>query len=252
MLRRQISRFFGRFERGFVVHNLIEVSKSAILHNVELFEGLGGHKVIPVLKANAYGHGIKQVAEALKGRKLPYIAVDGYFEALRIRAVSKQPVLVMGAIRPENFQRMRYDNFAFVVGDEATIRALGKTGKKIKVHLEANTGMNRYGAMPDEMTRLTKLILEYKNLTLEGVMSHLADADGEDPRTVTDAVNSFDRCVEAVRTAGASPTLLHVAQTAGSVSAQSKYANAMRLGIGLYGINPFAKGYHLHDRLKDL
>ncbi len=250
MFKGHIYKLFRKFERGFAVHNRIEVSRAAILHNVGLFAGLSGLEVIPVLKGNAYGHGIRQVAQALKGTKLPYIAVDGYFEALRVREVSKQPVLVMGAILPQNFKNLRYDNFAFVVGDETAIHALGKTGKKVKVHLEANTGMNRYGARLDEITRLTKLILNYKNLTLEGVMSHLADADGEDPITVTEAVEGFDRCVELVREAGASPTILHVAQTAGSVSAKSKYANAMRLG--LYGINPFEKGYRHHQALKGL
>lgn len=251
-LRKRVGGFLGFFERGFATHNRIEVSRSAILHNVDLFERLNGKQVIPVLKGNAYGHGIRQVAEALKGRKLPYIAVDGYFEALRVREVSKQPVLVMGAIRPENFKRLKCDNFAFVVADEATIRALGNTGKKVKVHLEANTGMNRYGAKPDEMTKLTKLILSYKNLTLEGVMSHLADSDGDDPATVDIAVENFDKCVEQVRTAGGNPTILHVAQSAGSLKAKSKYANAMRLGIGLYGINPFPRGHGSHKVLKGL
>lgn len=252
LLRKRLNQFLERFEREFAVHNRIEVSRPALLHNVDLFERLSGKQVIPVLKGNAYGHGIRQVAGALKGKKLPYIAVDGYFEALRVREVSKQPVLVMGAIRPENFKRLKYDNFAFVAADEATIRALGNTGKKVKVHLEANTGMNRYGAKPDEMTKLTKLILSYKNLTLEGVMSHLADADGEDPATVAEAVGRFDRCVELVREAGASPTILHIAQTAGSLKAKSKHANAMRLGIGLYGINPFPRGHQLNSVLKDL
>ncbi len=252
LLRKQADKFFQRFKKKFAVHNRIEVSRSAILHNVDLFEELSGKQVIPVLKGNAYGHGIKQVAEALKGRKLPYIAVDGYFEALRIRAVSKQPVLVMGAIKPENFKMLGHVNLAYVVGDEETVHGLGKTGKKFKVHLECNTGMNRYGAQPDEMTKLTKLILSYKNLTLEGVMSHLADSDGDDPATVNIAVENFDKCVEAVRAAGGKPTILHVAQTAGSVKAKSKYANAMRLGIGLYGINPFPKNHAVHATLKDL
>ncbi len=252
LLRKQLEKLLKTFERGFAVHNRIEVSRSAILHNVDLFVGLSGMQVIPVLKANAYGHGIKQVAEALKGRKVPYIAVDGYFEALRIRAVSNQPVLVMGAIKPENFKKLGHVNLAYVVGDEEAVHALGKTGKKFKVHLECNTGMNRYGARPDEMTKLTKLILSYKNLTLEGVMSHLADSDGEDPATVDLAVESFDKCVEEVRAAGGNPTILHVAQTAGSLRAKSKYANAMRLGIGLYGINPFPKNHAMHRKLKGL
>lgn len=251
-IRSSIDNFLRRLEKDYTTHSRIEVSRAAILHNLDLFEELSGKAVIPVLKGNAYGHGVALVAKALKSRKLPYIAVDGYFEALRIRQVSSQPVLVMGAILPENYKRMKYDNFAFVVHDEASIRALGKTGRRIKVHLEANTGMNRYGAKPDEMHSLAKLILSYKNLSLEGVMSHLADSDGDDPATVNVAVEQFDRCVETVRAAGANPTMLHIAQSAGSLKAKSKYANTIRLGVGLYGINPFPRGHAQYAQLKDL
>jgi alanine racemase len=252
LLRKQIDALLKRFEKDFATHNRIEVSRSAILHNVDLFAGLSGKQVIPVLKGNAYGHGIAIVAKALKGKKLPYIAVDGYFEALRVREVSNQPVLIMGAIKLENFKRLKYDNFAFVVQDTETIKALGQTGKRINVHLECNTGMNRYGAGQDEVEALTKLVLSYKNLTLEGLMSHLADSDGEDPITVDTAVDSFDKNVELVQTLGADPTILHVAQTAGSVKAKSKYANTVRLGIGLYGVNPFSEEHPLHKNLKAL
>lgn len=241
-----------RFEKDFATHNRIEVSRSALAHNLNLMADHAGLPAIPVLKGNAYGHGIAQVALALKEQSLPYIAVDGYFEALRIREVSRQPVLVMGAILPENFARLKHDRFAFVVSDAATIHALGRTGRRVNVHLECNTGMNRYGARPDELAKLAELILSYKNLTLEGVMSHLADSDGDDPATVDTAVGQFDAGVEAVRAAGARPTLLHVAQTAGSLKARSKYANAFRLGIGLYGINPFPREHQLHDTLRGL
>jgi len=251
-IRSSIDALLRKLEKEYVTHNRIEVSRSAILHNLNLFETMNGQSAIPVLKGNAYGHDITLVAKALKGYKLPYIAVDGYFEALRIREVSNQPVLVMGAILPENYKHMKYDNFAFVVHDEASIKALGKTGKRIKVHLEANTGMNRYGVKPDEMLALTKLILAHKNLTLEGIMSHLADSDGKDPVTVDTAVAQFDACVETVRKAGAKPTLFHIAQTAGSLKSQSKYANAFRLGIGLYGINPFPQNHPLRIQLRGL
>lgn len=250
-VRKNIDSLLRKFEREFATHNLIEVSRSALLHNVDLFADLGGKQVIPVLKANAYGHGIELVATALKERRLPYIAVDGYFEALRIREVSDQPVLVMGAILPENYARMKYDNFAFVVQDEATIHALGKIGKRVKVHVECNTGMNRYGAKPDDAVRLARRIQQYPNLQLEGVMSHLADADGDDPATVDRAVDQFDACVEAVRAIGANLTMVHVAQSAGSFKARSKYATMMRLGIGLYGINPFPRDHALYAKLRN-
>ncbi len=251
-VRKQVDIFLRSFEKEYATHNLIEVSRTALLHNFDLFSNLTGKQVIPVLKSNAYGHGIEQVAIALKDREFPYIAVDGYFEALRVHEVSRQPVLVMSAILPENYSRMKYDKLAFVVGDETTIHAIGKTGKRVSLHLECNTGMNRYGAEPKDVSKLTKLILGYKNLNLEGVMSHLADSDGKDPTTVDDAVDRFDDCVEAVRAAGATPTLLHVAQSAGSLKAQSKYANSVRIGIGLYGVNPFRQHHMLHQKLKQL
>jgi alanine racemase len=251
-IRKTIDTFLRQFEKSYTTHNRIEVSRSALLHNLDLFAHLSDMTIIPVLKGNAYGHGIPLVAEALKGRSLPYVAVDGYFEALQIREVSNQPVLIMGAILPENYSRIKYDKFTFVVDNEASIHALGKTGKSIKVHLECNTGMNRYGAKPEEIAEFARLILRYENLTLEGVMSHLADSDGDNPETVNRAVEQFDACVDIVREMGAHPTILHIAQSAGSIKAHSKYANTVRLGIGLYGINPFPPEHRLHDRLKDL
>lgn len=251
-LRKNISTLIGRMEKDFKTQNRVEVSASALLSNVDFFAEKTNKNIIPVLKGNAYGHGIEHVARVLRGRKLPYIAVDGYFEALRIREVSPQPVLVMGAIAPENFAQLKYDNFAFVVGDMQTIDALGKTGKHVNVHLECNTGMNRYGARPADMTALTERIMGYKNLTLEGVMSHLADSDGDDAATVDAAVQKFDECVEAIRMAGASPTMIHVAQSAGSMKARSQYADTIRLGIGLYGINPFPPDHALYHSLDGL
>ncbi|HUB93582.1 MAG TPA: alanine racemase [Verrucomicrobiae bacterium] len=250
-IRKDIDTLLRKLEKEFVTHNLIEISRSALLHNLDTFTTLSGKQVLPVLKGNAYGHGIELVATALKERGFPYIAVDGYFEALRIREVSNQPILIMGAILPENFANLKYDNFAFVVQDEATVEALGKTGRRVKVHIECNTGFNRYGTQPDEVVKLVRLIQKYQNLELEGVMSHLADADGNDPSTVDIAVSTFDACVEAIRATGADPSLLHIAQSAGSLKAQSKYANAIRLGIGLYGINPFPKTHTLHARLQN-
>jgi alanine racemase len=249
-IRKNIDTLLKRFEKEYSVHNHIEVSRSAILHNIDTFKQLTKLQIIPVLKGNAYGHGIITATTALKGYKLPYIAVDGYFEALRIREVSNQPVLVMGAILLQNFTRMKYDNFAFVVQDEATIHALGKTKKPINVHLECNTGMNRYGASSTEIEKLVGVILHYKNLTLEGVMSHLADSDGDNPKTVDTAVAIFDACVEKIQKVGANPTIIHVAQSAGSLKVHSKYANTIRLGIGTYGINPFPKNHALHEKLQ--
>ncbi len=251
-LRHHANHLLKNLERPFVPYNRIEVSRSALRHNLQLMRQLSGLPVIPVLKGNAYGHGLALVAEALKHESVPYLAVDGYFEALRVREVTKQPVLIMGMIRPENFAALKYQNFTFVVQDAATIEALGRTGRAIKIHLEVNTGMNRYGSRPQELAQLTRLTVAYPNLHLEGVMGHLADSDGTTAATIEAAVAAFEGGVAAVRGAGGSPSLLHLAQTAGSVVARTPMATATRMGIGLYGLNPFPPNHPHHGDLARL
>src|SRR5580704_5537897 len=133
MLSNRINSTLRHFQRGFITQNDIFVSGPHLRQNMEIFSQLTGKQIIPVLKGNAYGHGIDNVAKALNGLKFPYIAVDGYFEALRVRSVSRQPVLILGSINPPNFAKLRFDNYAFLVQDEATIKALGHISKKVKV-----------------------------------------------------------------------------------------------------------------------
>lgn len=253
-LRASINKQLKRFEKEMVVYNTISVSRSALLHNFDFYARLSpGGMVIPVLKANAYGHGLEQVAEILQERHFPYIAVDGYFEGLRIHEASKQPVLVMGAIDPRNFASINPKNFAFVLHDKTTLKAMMATGKKYKVHLEIETGMGRHGIRPDELASFLTLIKGAKKLHVEGVMTHLADADNPRSKKHVELQTArFDKAVEQVREAGFSPKYLHIAQSAGSVKVRSRYANTLRVGIGLYGITPLEKSDKSAARLDAL
>ena len=248
----RLNKLIGRNQ--FATHNRIEVSADALRHNIELMHSITQQQVIPVLKANAYGHGIAQVAQALNHMTPPimYVAVDGYHEALQVRKVSRLPVLIMGKIKPANFKSMRLDDFAFVVSDAQTIQALAAVGRRIAVHLELNTGMNRYGATQAEALELAKQIKQSPSLELAGVMSHLADSDGSDQATIDEAVDRFDAWVASIEALVGTIPHRHIAQTAGSVRAHSRTANAIRLGIGLYGINPFAKDHPARMLLQGL
>ncbi|MBW3538547.1 alanine racemase [Candidatus Parcubacteria bacterium] len=242
-----------RFETGFQTLNRLEVSRQAILNNFDLIQSLNpGQAVIPVLKSNAYGHGLAQVAEILRARRFPYLAVDGYFEALRVRQLSRQPVLVMGYINPANYRYMRCGEFTFVVHDVESIRALGETGQAVRIHLEVNTGMNRYGASPPDLPGLLSLIKAFPRLKLEGVMSHLADADNADNSYTDEQLARFKAAVQHIAAAGFRPSLIHLAQTAGSTKVKPGWCNAVRLGIGLYGVNPLDRLDRHHSDLERL
>ncbi len=252
--RSSVAQKLQHFEKEFAVFNNIYISRSAILHNFDLLSQLSpGGMVIPVLKSNAYGHGLEQVTTILKDRKMPYIAVDGYFEGIHIHEISKQPVLVMGSINSVNYANIKPKGYAFVLHDIESLKAIGATNKPFTVHIEIETGMGRHGVRIDELPEFLNQIKNYKNLYIEGVMSHLADADN--PVTadhVTKQTQRFDQAVEMVIAAGFKPKYIHIAQSAGSTKTESKYANTLRTGIALYGISPLESTDSVADKLQSL
>ncbi len=252
--RSSISNKIKLFEKKFDVYNNIYISRSAILNNFDIFTKLSpGGFVIPVLKSNAYGHGLQQITEILKARRFPYVAVDGYFEGLKIHEMSKQPVLVMGAIKNSNYDGINPRGYAFVVHDIDSVRSIGQTKKKFLIHIELETGMGRHGVRIDELNDLLNEIKKYKNIIIDGAMTHLADADN--PKSVKHVnlqTSRFDIGVKMIIDAGFNPKYIHIAQSAGSVKVKSKYANSLRIGIAMYGITPLELNDKLANKLHDL
>jgi alanine racemase len=240
--------------RHYQALNYITIHKDNVLHNVRLLKRRHpGMHIVPVLKANAYGHGLREIARILNDAPCPLLAVDGYFEAGKIRFITTHRILVLGYVLPSNVPLLDTKRCSFVVQDQAVLEAFGHLGKPVKVHLEINTGMNRLGIMPDEVQSYLTALKQFSNLELEGVMTHLADADNEiDDRYTERQVELFDACMADILAAGFMPKYVHIAQTAGSTKARSRYANAIRLGIGLYGINPLTEKDSRHDSLGEL
>lgn len=219
--------------------NRIEVSGSALRHNLALVRSQHpGFEVWPVLKGNAYGHGISQVARALAADS-SMLVVDGYHEAQQVHAVTNQHVLVMGYIHPSNVRLLGTRRCSYVVQDQAGLQAFAALDKPLNIHLELNTGMNRLGLAPAELEGYLKVLASYPKLHLEGVMTHVADADNPSSNEASHRQQTvFDEQVGRILAAGFRPRFIHIAQTAGSTKVVSRYANAIRLGIGTYGINP--------------
>ena len=241
MLRRTIKQLLHQASRNnYRPLNRIELSRQRLLDNVALVQRQHpDYVVIPVLKGNAYGHGIQAVATILRDSPVQWLAVDGYFEAAQIRDWCPQRLLVLGHVRPENVGLLDIKRCSFVVQDIDGLRALGRLRKPVRIHVELNTGMNRLGLQPHELAAYLDELHKYPNLELEGVMSHLADADNPDDDSFTALqAKRFDNQVEQILQAGFTPRIIHLANTAGSTHKLSRYANALRLGIGTYGLNP--------------
>ncbi len=251
MLHKLADKLLNR--RKYRTLNRVELSRAAALHNVALLQSQHpGFQIIPVLKSNAYGHGLKQMTEILNGASCDLLAVDGYFEAAQIRRITNHRILVLGYIDPANVRLLDTKRCSFVVQDEAGLRAFGNLHRKVRVHLELNTGMNRLGLGAHELDDYLKTLRQYPHLALEGVMSHLADADNPNDALTRQQVREFDAAVEQIQAQGFRPKHVHIAQTAGSTKAQSKYANALRLGIGLYGVSPLVAADKKAGELREL
>lgn len=235
--------------RKFKTLNQIELSGPNLINNFNLIQSKHPNfQIIPVLKSNAYGHGITQIGRLLNLVKCKMIAVDGYFEALELSKISNHKILVMGYIDKANFNILKLKKYSFVIQSADDLISLGKLDKRVNIHLELNTGMNRLGLQPDELNHYLKTLQRFPKIKLEGVMTHLADADNINNSFTKKQLKSFDSAVEYILNKGLKPKYIHIAQTAGSAKIDSRYANAIRLGIGLYGVNPLASSdNHFND-----
>lgn len=219
--------------------NIIRLRKRVLLENLEYLQTIQPQAAIfPVLKSNAYGHGLKQVVRMLRHANVPYIAVDSYPEYVVVKKHCDIPVLVMGETLLENYRKFDFKKATFCVYNIWTIRHLGRMDKPIKIHLFFNTGMNREGVQEDELPGLIKELQSHPNLILEWVMSHFFDADELYESTLTDQVARFKRMYYKVLDAGFTPERRHIGNSAAIFKINDEFFNAYRPGIALYGYNP--------------
>ena len=142
----------------------IEIHAGNLLGNLQLFKNITGSKIMFVVKANAYGHGLREVIQITKASPLiDHYAVDSLAEALTIRSLqSQKPVLVLGWTDPEELTELVANGFETVVPSDEHFRLLKRISKKLKrkalIHLKIETGTNRLGIDPEKAVSLLAAI----------------------------------------------------------------------------------------------
>jgi alanine racemase len=230
----------------------VRIFREAIIHNLHEFQAKYGMGIAPVLKSNAYGHGLVEVARIVEKEKLPFLCVDSYFEALILRNEKiASPLLILGYTPIENILGSSLKNTTFaIMGVEQLKEIVSQLTSPQKFHLEIDTGMHRHGIMPSELPEVFGMLSQNKNIKIEGLFTHFADA--ETPGSSLTATQ-IGRWQEAVKLAGkALPDLkyFHGGGTTGGFYASEMEMNALRLGIGLYGVNVSQDKLDLHPALQ--
>lgn len=222
-------------------YNRAEYDTEALRHNFRLVRELvGSRKIMAAVKANGYGMGVMPLVNILREEGVDYLAVAVIDEALALRAKEVDlPILVLGAIPPQDLAKAVYNDititiFSFDCAMMADFLG-GQMGKKVKVHIKLDSGMHRLGFLPtEESLGMIKVICEMPNLEVEGIFSHLAQADCDEAFTRAQ-ISVFKEAVERLSAAGVDIPLKHLANSAAILDYPDTYWDMVRPGILLHG-----------------
>lgn len=231
---------------------IIEIRKSALIKNVSSLVKYINRKskktkICAIIKSNAYGHGLVQVAEILNTlKKIEFFGVTSIEEAVILRECGiKKRILLLGSIYPfENFKEIIHYNITPTIASISVMKEfykyLRKVNKKVRFHLKIDTGMGRIGILPESVL---KFIEEYKkldNLFCEGVYTHFSSA-AEDREYTMYQLKQFENVYNILVSYNIKPKYLHTANSAASILYPETHFNLIRPGLVVYGLKPFTK-----------
>jgi alanine racemase len=225
-----------------------EISLSALRHNFTVLKKLAkGSEVLPVVKANAYGHGAVQASKAFIQAGAKFLAVAFVQEGVELRKAGiRVPILVLTPTLPPEIPALLQNKLIPQVSSLEGAKQISKEAQKlglsdVKVHVKIDTGMARVGFRPFEALQAVEEIQKVPRITVEGVYTHLATADWTDPVYAWKQITLFRQALEKLERSGIH-LATHVANSAALMTyyPQSK-GTWVRPGIALYGLYPNSK-----------
>jgi len=197
--------------------------------------------VMPVVKADAYGHGAAAVARRLIAEGAPRLAVAYVEEGVELRQAGiAAPIVVLAAFGHGQEPTLATHRLTPVVSTPRTLdgvlQAFSDAGDPMPVHLKVDTGMRSLGFEPDAFLQAATILAATRGITLEGVMTHLAAAD-EDADVTARQLDLFDEAVAALHARGIHPPFVHACNSAGLAFFRPTHT-LVRPGLLLYGIPP--------------
>jgi len=230
-----------------------EVDLKAIAHNVRALRKITSPKarLMVVVKADAYGHGVLQVTRQALENGADVLAVARLNEGIQLRKAGFDvPILIFGYTPPKHAKKLVEFDLAQTVWSLKTAEALSAavaSGRPIKVHLKVDTGMGRLGLLPDcfrnasdtkTALREVESIASLSGLELEGVYTHFAAADSADKSYAKKQFEIFLDFLDQLRKAGLTIPVHHAANSAALIDMPETHLDLVRPGISIYGLYP--------------
>lgn len=241
-------------------HTWIALCREAIAHNVRLFRQHVGPDVrllVPV-KANAYGHSIREMAPALVEAGVDWLGVHSLPEAIEVQDTGIQaPVLIVGYVPFAGLKEVVTRGFHLTVSTwetaEAMARAAAELGMIGRVHIKIETGTNRQGVRQRELQILARFVVDSPHLSLEGCSTHFANIeDTTDHTYALGQLANFQTEIDALAAHDIAPKLCHTACSAAAMLFKETHFDMVRTGIAMYGLWPSRETFvSLHQDNRD-
>ena len=195
-----------------------------------------------VVKADAYGHGLRQIAALLMQSGTDIFGVANLNEARDIRAVGRGwPILMLGACLPDEIERAVKDNVMPTLSTISEARHFSRTAKKLNrtvtAHVKVDTGMGRLGVPTSEAPQLIESISSLPNITIAGLYTHYSSAESDALLSCTQRT-CFHQLLDKLKAAGHSFEYIHMNNSAGLLHEQKSKHNLARPGLLVYGVLP--------------
>lgn len=223
-----------------------EVSLAAIAHNLGVVRALVAEdrptspKVFAVVKADAYGHGVVPVARALESAGADGLCVALVEEGLELRdAGVSLPILVMSGLYGAGLGAAIDAGLTPVIHDASQLSALAAVRLPVRVHIKVDTGMGRLGITLPSLPSLLEAIAGMPLVNVEGLMTHLANADCDDAEFTAVQLSRFDEARSMCARFRIRPVVVHAAASAAAFRMPEARLDLVRVGVALYGVAPF-------------
>jgi UDP-N-acetylmuramoyl-L-alanyl-D-glutamate--2,6-diaminopimelate ligase len=242
--RRVVQDFFLSAKK-YLSRAWLEVNLKTLTENFQLiFKDKPDHlKVLVVVKDNALGHGVLDVAGAAVDAGADYLGVACLSEALTVRkSFEKIPLLVFGERSEDEIPICVQHNISIQIQSvqqaELVGRISGENGKRTRVHLKVDTGMGRYGIAVDEAVDAFSQIARMEGIHAEGIMTHFAQADEADKTYANAQWQKFQDVLSGLEKKKLLPPLIHACNSGGYLDLPHAHGNMVRIGILPTGVYP--------------
>ncbi len=219
----------------------IEIDEKALINNAEQFQALlpDGCRLMPAVKANAYGHGAVRVSRILQSIGIDDFCVASAEEGIELREAGiKGQILVLGYTHPRLFPELEHYELTQTVVDSAYAEKMSRYSGELNAHIGVDTGMRRLGERSESTENIIKMC-NIPNIHVTGAFSHLCVSDGTSAaeRAFTlEQISRYDELISALHKNGVNGFQTHLQGSYGVLNYPELKYDLARVGIALYGV----------------